>query len=336
MSVDRNLALEFVRVTEAAALACAPQMGHGDERKADQLAVEAMRSMLSTVHFDGTVRIGEGERDQAPMLYIGEKVGSGTGESLDVALDPLEGTTLCAKGGANALSVIAVAEKGNFLHAPDVYMRKIAVGPQAAHVIDLSKSTQENIHNIAQAMQRKPSDLTVVIMERPRHNELIAEVRSTGARIQLISDGDVQPALAAGLEQSNVDVLMGIGGAPEGVLAAAALRCLGGGFQGQLIFHKKGGGNITDHEQIERARQEMGIEDIDKIYTTEELARGEVIFCATGVTEGSLLKGVEFTKGGKATTHSLVMRSRTGTLRLVHTEHNLTKHPKGSHYSGST
>lgn len=328
MGVNRNLALEFVRVTEAAALACARQMGHGDERRADQLAVEAMRSMLATVDFDGTVRIGEGERDEAPMLYIGEKVGSGSGKVLDVALDPLEGTTLCAKGGANALSVIAVAEQGNFLHAPDVYMKKIAVGPKAAHAIDLTLSAGDNIHNIARALCCEPADLTVVIMERPRHFDLIAEVRSTGARIQLITDGDVQPALATGLEHSGVDVLMGIGGAPEGVLAAAALRCLGGGFQGQLIFHQKGGGGITDHQQIKRAREDMGIEDIDKVYSIDELARGEVIFCATGVTAGSLLKGVNFSQGNKAHTHSLVMRSQTGTVRFIQTEHNLRRNPK--------
>lgn len=328
--MNRNLALEFVRVTEAAALACGPQMGGGDEKKADHLAVEAMRHMLSTIDFAGTVRIGEGERDKAPMLYIGEKVGSGRGADLDVALDPLEGTTLCAKGGANALSVIAVAEQGNFLYAPDVYMNKIATGPDAAEAIDLRLSTGENIRRISEAKNCDPKDLTVVIMERPRHQELIRDVRETGARIQLITDGDVQPALATGLSSSGVDVLMGIGGAPEGVLAAAALRCLGGGFQGQLVFYRKGGtqDGIIDHEQIKRAQSHMGIEDIDKIYTIDELAKGDVIFCATGVTDGALLRGVKFPSRGLATTHSLVMRSRTGTLRFIKTQHNLAQYPK--------
>ncbi|MCY4443486.1 MAG: class II fructose-bisphosphatase [Proteobacteria bacterium] len=323
--MNRLLALEFVRVTEAAALACAPEMGHGNEKRADELAVKAMRQMLATIDFDGTVQIGEGERDQAPMLYIGEKVGSGQGEALDVALDPLEGTTLCAKGHPNALAVIAVAQKGKFLHAPDVYMKKIAVGKEAAHVIDLHQSTQDNLLAIAKAKDCRPQDLTVVVMDRPRHQQLIADIRSLGTRIQLITDGDVQPALACGLERSGVDVLMGIGGAPEGVLSAAALRCLGGGFQGQLIFHKKGGKGEIDHAQIERAQKDMNIADIHKVYSTEELAGGEVIFCATGVTAGSLLGGVTFSKNQTAHTHSLVMRSTTGTVRFIRTNHDLNK-----------
>ncbi|MCY4380670.1 MAG: class II fructose-bisphosphatase, partial [Proteobacteria bacterium] len=257
--MHRLFALEFVRVTEAAAIAAAKQMGHGDQKKADRLAVEAMRKMLASIEFDGTVQIGEGERDQAPMLYIGEKVGTGKGIALDVALDPLEGTALCAKGGPNALSIIAVAEGGNLLHAPDVYMEKIAVGPEAAHVIDLEKSPSDNVRAVAKAKGKDLSHVTVVIMDRLRHAAMIKEVREVGARIILISDGDVQPALACGLEDSGIDLLMGIGGAPEGVISAAALKCLKGGFQGRLVFHKKGTLGEIDHEQMARARDQMGI-----------------------------------------------------------------------------
>jgi fructose-1,6-bisphosphatase class II len=309
--------MEFVRVTEAAALESARLMGRGDEKAADQAAVQAMRAMLSSVYFDGTVVIGEGERDEAPMLYIGEKVGKGEGTKLDLALDPLEGTTICARGGNNALSVIAVAEEGNFLHAPDTYMQKIAVGPSARGAIDLRLSPTENLRNIARAKKCRVEDLTVVILDRPRHTELIAEVRGTGARIYLIGDGDVSAAIATCKFESGMDVLMGIGGAPEGVIAAAALRCTGGDFQGRLIFNK-------DSER-ERAKK-MGITDFDRIYKIEELARGNVMFCATGITHGTFLEGVRFFSGG-AKTHSVVMRSETGTIRYIETEHHFESKP---------
>jgi fructose-1,6-bisphosphatase class II len=316
--MDRNFALEFVRVTEAAALSSARHMGRGDEKAADQAAVEAMRRALSSIAFDGTVVIGEGERDEAPMLYIGEKVGQGSGTKLDLALDPLEGTTVCARGGNNSISVIAIAEAGNFLHAPDCYMQKIAVGPDAKGAIDLSRSATENLKSIAQAKKRHVEDLTVVILDRPRHADLIAEVRSSGARIYLIGDGDVSAAIATCNPESGIDVLVGTGGAPEGVIAAAALRCVGGDFQGQLIFRKD--------EEKERAKK-MGVKDLGKIYQIDELARGNVMFCATGITTGPFLKGVRFTSMG-AMTHSVVMRSETGTVRYIEAEHRFDRKPK--------
>ncbi len=315
--MNRNFALEFVRVTEAAALASARWMGRGDEKAADHAAVEAMRGMLNSIEFEGRVVIGEGERDQAPMLYIGEQVGAG-GPRLDLALDPLEGTTVCARGGNHSLSVIAIAQEGHFLHAPDVYMEKIAVGPAAQGSIDLQLSPTENLKSIAQALKSKVEYLTVVILDRPRHVDLIAEVREAGARIALIEDGDVTAAIATCKPGSGVDVLMGIGGAPEGVLAAAALRCMGGDFQGRLVFHKD--------EERARARK-MGIIDLNYIYSIHELARGHVLFCATGVTPGSLLDGVRFSSGG-ASTHSMVMRSETGTIRHVHAEHHFDRKPR--------
>jgi fructose-1,6-bisphosphatase class II len=316
--MDRNFALEFVRVTEMAALASARLMGRGDEKAADHAAVEAMRQMLGSIQFDGTVVIGEGERDEAPMLYIGEKVGRGEGPRLDLALDPLEGTTICARGGNNSLSVIAIAEQGKFLHAPDVYMQKIAVGPQAKGAIDLSLSPTENLKNIANAKGCRIEDLTVTILDRPRHEALIREVRATGARIWLIGDGDVSAAIATCKEESGVDVLMGSGGAPEGVIAAAALRCMGGDFVGSLIFRK--------NEERERAKK-MGITDLDKIYRIDELAQGKVMFCATGVTQGALLNGVRFFSGG-AKTHSVVMRSETRTVRWIEAEHHFESKPQ--------
>jgi fructose-1,6-bisphosphatase class II len=249
------------------------------------------------------------------MLYIGEKVGTGGSINLDLALDPLEGTTICAQGGPNSLSVIAIAEEGNFLHAPDVYMQKIAVGPEAAGVIDLDATTAINLKNIAKAKKCSVSDLTVIILDRPRHESIIREVREAGARIWMIGDGDVQAAIAAGMPNTGIDVLMGIGGAPEGVIAAAALRCIGGDFQGRLIYHKP--------DQRDRAIK-MGIKDPDKKFLIHELASGNVMFCATGVTDGSMLKGVKFF-GHRATTHSMVMRSETGTLRFVETHHNLER-----------
>ncbi|MGK5083909.1 class II fructose-bisphosphatase [Bdellovibrionota bacterium FG-1] len=316
--MDRNFALEFVRVTEAAALESARLMGRGDEKAADHAAVEAMRKALNQIQFDGTVVIGEGERDEAPMLYIGEKVGKGQGQKLDLALDPLEGTTICAQGGTNSISVIAIAEEGKFLHAPDTYMQKIAVGPDARGAIDLKASATENLKNIAQAKKCNVEDLTIVILDRPRHIELIAEVRKTGARIHLIGDGDVSAGIATCKRDSGVDVLMGSGGAPEGVITAAALRCMGGDFQGQLIFRKE--------DERERARK-MGITDFNRIYGIDELAQGNVMFCATGVTQGTFLNGVRFFSGGAHTT-SVVMRSLSGTIRFIEAEHHFDRKPR--------
>jgi fructose-1,6-bisphosphatase class II len=318
--MDRNLALEFVRITEAAALACSRWMGRGDEKRADQAAVDAMRKAFDSVQIDGTVVIGEGERDEAPMLFIGEKVGRVTDAApqVDIALDPLEGTTICATGGVGAISVIAVAEKGQFLHAPDTYMDKIACGPSARGVIDIDKSPTENIHRVAEALKKNVSDVTVVILERPRHSELITEVRKTGARIQLIGDGDVSAAVAAGFEETGLDLLMGIGGAPEGVISAAALQCLGGDFQGRLKYRNE--------SEKDRALK-MGIKEIHKKFTIDQLASGSVMFVGTGVTDGPLLKGVKYRGLGKASTHSLVMRSKTGTLRFIEASHSLNKKP---------
>jgi fructose-1,6-bisphosphatase class II len=313
--MDRNLALEFVRITEAAALASARFMGRGDETMADQAAVDAMRKAFDSVDIDGCVVIGEGERDEAPMLYIGEQVGRRKPESprIDIALDPLEGTTICANGGVGAISVIAVAERGNFLHAPDTYMEKIACGPQAAGRISLEKSPEENIKTVADILSKKVSDMTVVILDRPRHADLIQKVRKLGARIRLIGDGDVSAGIAPCLPESGIDMLMGIGGAPEGVIAAAGLKCLGGDFQGRLKFRNEG----------ERDRAiKMGLKDPDKIFKLDELARGSVMFCATGVTDGPLLRGVTTLPGFRAHTHSLVMRSQTGTVRRIEAEHN--------------
>jgi len=316
--VDRNLALEVVRVTEAAALSSARLMGRGDEKAADQAAVDAMRQAFNGVAIDGTVVIGEGERDEAPMLYIGEKVGMGTGPKVDIALDPLEGTTICANGGPNALSVIAIAEHGRFLHCPDTYMEKIAVGPVGKGVVDLDKSPTENLKALAQAKGERVQDLTVIILYRPRHEALIQEVRQAGARIRLISDGDVSAAIATTKLESDIDMLMGIGGAPEGVLAAAALRCVGGDMQGRL--------KPRNQQEIERARA-MGIKDINKKLSLEELAGGEVMFAATGVTDGDYLKGIHFFGGG-ATSQSVVMRSKTRTIRVIDAVHYFEFKPK--------
>ena len=316
--MDRNLALEVVRVTEAAALSSARLMGRGDEKAADQAAVDAMRQAFNGVAIDGTVVIGEGERDEAPMLYIGEKVGMGTGPKVDIALDPLEGTTICANGGPNALSVIAIAEHGRFLHCPDTYMEKIAVGPVGKGVVDLDKSPTENLKALAQAKGERVQDLTVIILYRPRHEALIQEVRQSGARIRLISDGDVSAAIATTKLESDIDMLMGIGGAPEGVLAAAALRCVGGDMQGRL--------KPRNQQEIERARA-MGIKDINKKLSLEELAGGEVMFAATGVTDGDYLKGIHFFGGG-ATSQSVVMRSKTRTIRVIDAVHYFEFKPK--------
>ena len=309
---DRNLALELVRVTEAAALAASRWMGRGKKNEADGAAVEAMRRAFDSVAIDGTVVIGEGEMDEAPMLYIGEKVGAG-GPAMDIAVDPLEGTNLTAKGAANALAVVALAEKGNFLHAPDIYMQKIAVGgglPEG--VVDLDASMGENLRNLARAKKVDIGDLVVCMLERDRHAELLAGCREAGARCVLLSDGDVAGVIAAALPEGGVDLYVGSGGAPEGVLAAAALRCIGGQMQGRLMYE--------DDEQIARARS-MGITDPKYKYSVEEMARGNVVFAASGVTGGALLKGVRrFGHGGY--THSMVMRSKSGTVRYIEAHHN--------------
>lgn len=315
--MNRNLAMEFVRVTEMAAVASARLMGRGDEKAADQAAVDAMRSMLDSVECTATVVIGEGERDEAPMLYIGEVVGMGVGPELEIALDPLEGTTVCATGGYNSISVMAIGEKGNFLHAPDTYMQKIAVGPEGKGIIDITKSPEENLIRLALAKKCKVADLTAIILDRPRHKELIQQVRDAGARIQLIGDGDVSAAIACCDPNSGVDILFGIGGAPEGVIAAAALRCTGGDFQGIL--------KPRNDEEIARAKK-MGIDNINKVFKIEELAKGNVMFAATGVTSGNFLKGVQFKPWG-AITHSIVMRSSSGTIRHIVAEHRFDTKP---------
>lgn len=308
--MDRNLALEAIRVTEAAALSCARLTGRGDEKAADQAAVDAMRKAFDALPIDGTVVIGEGERDEAPMLYIGEKVGSG-GPKVDIALDPLEGTTICATGAPNALAVIAMADGGNLLHCPDTYMEKIAVGPAGKGIVDLDKTPTQNLQALAEAKRCKVEDLTVIILSRPRHEAIIKEVRQAGARIRLIGDGDVSAAIATTKPETGIDLLLGIGGAPEGVLAAAALRCVGGEFQGRLA--------PRNNEEIERAKK-MGVSDIKKKFSIEQLAAGDVMFAATGVTDGDYLQGVHFFSGG-ATTQSVVMRSKTRTIRIINATH---------------
>jgi fructose-1,6-bisphosphatase II / sedoheptulose-1,7-bisphosphatase len=314
--MDRNFALEAVRVTEAAALAASRLTGMGDEKAADQVAVNAMREALNGLDIEGTVVIGEGERDKAPMLYIGEKVGTGKGPKIDIALDPLEGTTLCATGGPNSLAVVAIADHGGFLHAPDVYMDKIAVGGGLPDgVIDLNASVAANLKNLALAKKCAASDLTVMILDRARHAERIAQVREAGARVYLIQDGDVAGVIATARAHTGVDMYLGIGGAPEGVLAAAALRCIGGHMQGRLIF--------ADDEQKQRAGR-MGISDFNRIYHLHDMAGGDVMFAATGVTDGAMLKGVKRFDGG-ATTESIVMRASTGTVRVIHAEHNFNR-----------
>ncbi len=311
---DRNLALELVRVTEAAALAASRWIGLGQKNDADGAAVEAMRAAFDTVQIDGTVVIGEGEMDEAPMLYIGEHVGAG-GPAMDIAVDPLEGTTLTAKGGPNALAVLALAEKGNFLHAPDIYMDKIAVGgglPEG--VVDLDAPALENLRNLAKAKKCAISDLMVCILDRDRHAEIIAKCREAGARVMLISDGDVAGVIATATPESEVDMYLGWGGAPEGVLSAAALRCIGGQMQGRLIYE--------DDSQILRAR-EMGITDPNQKFSVIDMAKGDVMFAATGVTSGAMLRGVR-RYGHGAVTHSMVMRSKSGTVRYVEAHHNFS------------
>lgn len=313
--MDRNLALEAVRVTEAAALAASRLMGRGDEKAADQAAVNAMREALNSLPISGTVVIGEGERDEAPMLFIGEEVGDG-GPAIDIALDPLEGTTLTAKGGPNAMAVVAMAEKGGFLNAPDTYMEKIAVGGGLPDgVVDLDATPAENLAELAKVKKLDVEDLVVCILDRPRHGELIAQVRDAGARILLIGDGDVSGVMATSGKDSGVDMYLGSGGAPEGVLAAAALRCIGGQMQGRLVFRNE--------QERSRARK-WGISDFDRKYGLRDLADGDVMFAATGVTDGSMLRGVRRYADG-ARTHSVVMRSKTGTVRHVSADHNFQR-----------
>ncbi len=316
LKMDRNLALEAVRVTEAAALSASRLMGRGDEKAADQAAVDAMRQALNSLSIEGTVVIGEGERDEAPMLFIGEKVGTGQGPKIDIALDPLEGTTITAKGAANALAVLAMADHGGFLNAPDVYMDKIAVGGGLPDgVVDLDAEPAENLANLARAKNLDVADLVVCILDRPRHAELIAKVRAAGARIMLIGDGDVSGVMATSDPETGIDIYMGSGGAPEGVLAAAALRCIGGQMQGRLLFR-------NDDERGRAHR--LGITDFNRKYTMLDMAHGDVMFAATGVTNGSMLKGVRRIHGG-AFTHSVVMRSKTGTVRYVEAKHDFTR-----------
>ena len=309
---DRTSSLELVRITEAAAISAAHWMGHGNNDRADEAAVEAMRRAMDEVAFHGTVVIGEGERDEAPMLYIGEKVGRGDGPEVDIAVDPLEGTNPVAKGRANALATIAVSEPGGLLHAPDTYMDKLVVGKPAAGKVDLDRPVAENLKIIAKSLNRDVDDLTVVVLDRPRHAELISQLRAAGARIKLIEDGDLMAAISVAVAGTGVHAVMGIGGAPEGVLAAAALKCLGAEILGRLKFRSD--------EERERAKK-MGVVDDGRVYRTDDLASGrDVRFVATGVTDGDLLQGVRFFAGG-ARTHSVLMDRRLGKLRFIDTTH---------------
>ncbi|MCK9991784.1 MAG: fructose-1,6-bisphosphatase II / sedoheptulose-1,7-bisphosphatase [Alphaproteobacteria bacterium] len=311
--LDRVFSMEIARVTEAAAIAASRLIGCGDEKAADQAAVDAMRTALNKLEMRGEIVIGEGERDEAPMLYIGEKVGTGNGPELDIALDPLEGTTITAKAMPNALAVVAFAEKGKMLNAPDVYMDKLAIGNgYAKGVVDLDKSPADNIRALAAAKGVPVQEITACVLDRPRHADIIKSIRSVGARIQLIPDGDVAGVIATTQAHTGIDIYMGSGGAPEGVLAAAALRCIGGQMQGRLLF--------TNDEQRDRARK-MGVKDLNHKYVLEELAAGDVIFSATGVTDGSMLQGIHREKGGAVTTHTVVMRSATGTVRWIRARH---------------
>src|SRR5690348_4903594 len=313
--LDRVLVLEMVRVTEAAAVAASKLVGRGDEKAADAAAVEAMREAFDHLAIDRTVVIGEGERDQAPMLFISEKVGGapGSGPKIDIALDPLEGTTITAKAGPHALAVLAAAEEGCLLNAPDVYMEKLAVGPGYPQgVIDLARSPTENVRAVAAAKGCKADEINVCVLDRPRHAALIAELRELGCGVVLIGDGDVAGVIAVTDPETTIDLYMGSGGAPEGVLAAAALRCVGGQFNGRLIFRNE--------DEKARARK-WGIEDLDRIYLRDDLVKGDCIFAATGVTPGSLLDGVKYTRDGKLTTESVVMRASSGTVRWIKGEH---------------
>lgn len=317
VGLERSLTLELVRVTEAAALAAAKWMGQGLKDEVDDAGTSAMRKVFDTIPMQGTVVIGEGEMDEAPMLYIGEQLGIGQGPEVDVAVDPIEGTNIVAKGLWNALSVVAVADKGNLLHAPDMYMDKIAVGPKAAGQIDINDNVKNNIERVAKALNKDVTEITAVVLDRPRHQKLITDIRTAGARIKLISDGDVAAAINTAFENTGVDILFGIGGAPEGVLAAVALKCLGGEIQGMLLPQSEA--------EFERCRQ-MGLNP-GRVLLMDDLVKGDdAIFAATGVTDGELLKGVHF-HGTSATTQSIVMRAKTGTIRVIDGTHRLEKKP---------
>ena len=315
--MERGLALEFARVTEAAALAAARWVGRGDKIAADDAATTAMRVMFDSVPIQGTVVIGEGEMDEAPMLYIGEQVGSG-GAAVDIAVDPLEGTNVVAKGTTNSIAVLAIAPRGTLLHAPDMYMDKIAGGPACKGRIFLDAPVKENVREAAKALNKSVSEVTVVVLDRERHQQIIDDVRSAGARVRLISDGDISPAVATGYPDSGVDLMIGIGGAPEGVIAAAAMKCLGGEFQGRLV--------PEDDEQTERCHQ-MGIADVNRLYKLDDLVRtDDVIFSATGITDAFMLKGVHYIQN-HAFTQTLVMRSKSGTVRLIEANHDMLRKP---------
>lgn len=315
--MERSLSMELVRVTEGAALACARWMGRGKKDEADDAATTAMRNVFDTVPMKGTVVIGEGEMDEAPMLYIGEKLGTGYGPRVDVAVDPLEGTNILASGGWNALAVLAIADHGNLLHAPDMYMEKIAVGPEAVGLIDINAPVIDNLRAVAKAKNKDIEDVVATVLNRPRHEHIISQLREAGARIKLINDGDVAGAINTAFDNTGVDILFGSGGAPEGVLSAVALKCLGGEIMGKLL--------PQNDEEVERCK-EMGL-DIHKVLRMEDLVKGDdAIFAATGVTDGELMRGVQF-KGSHASTHSLVMRAKSGTVRFVEGRHSLNKKP---------
>lgn len=319
--MDRNLALELVRVTEAAALVSSQFMGKGDKNGADGAAVEAMRRAFESIKIDGEVVIGEGELDEAPMLYIGEKVGMRTNGSMpvDIAVDPLDGTTLIAKGLPNAISVIAMGAKGSLLNAPDTYMKKIVVGPGAKGSIDLSKTHEENIISVAKALGKRTNQMTIIVQDRERHNDIIETARKLGARIKMFGDGDVAAAIATCFEETGIDMLMGIGGGPEGVITAAAIKCMGGDMQGQIY-------PLSEQEKVRCHEMGYSDKDLEKILTIEDLAKGdELFFAATGITEGDLLKGVIQVGNDKAKTQSVVMRAKTGTIRFVDAIHSLDK-----------
>jgi fructose-1,6-bisphosphatase class II len=323
--IDSDLSLDFIRVVEQAAIACAHTMGQGDRNKSDQVAVEAMRQELDSIPIDGTIVIGEGERDEAPMLYIGERVGMGARPNgahlfpqVDIAVDPLEGTNLCATGAANALAVLAASEKGGLLHAPDLYMEKLVVGPSSRDAVDIDAPVRFNLRAVAQTLNRRVEDLVVIVLDRPRHERLVEEIRSTGARIKLIGDGDLSAGIAAAVVGSGVHAVMGIGGAPEGVLTAAAMRCLGGEIYARLVV------DTPEHEARCRA---MGITDFKKTYRSKDLASGDnIVFAATGVTDGTLMKGVRFFGDGIRTT-TLVMQTHPHRIRFVDSIHVHTKGP---------
>lgn len=317
--MNRDLGLNLARVTEAAALAAGKWMGKGDKNAADGAAVDAMRRMFDTIDIDGTVVIGEGEIDEAPMLYIGENIGKSTNENqVDIAVDPLDGTTSIAGGMPNAIAVVAVAPKGCLLNAPDCYMNKIACGPKAKGAIQLEATTEENIKNVAKALDKDVSDVTVSVLQRDRHDQLVKEIRATGARIKFVNDGDIVTAIATCFDDSGVDLVMGIGGAPEGVIAAAALKCLGGDFQGKLM--------PSDEAQMKRCKDLKS--DLDKIFHIDDLVKGnEVLFSATGVSNGELLKGVHYFAGNIASTDSLVLRLPSGTIRNISSTHKLDQKP---------